>query len=303
MTLLPYSSGGEPEQNGGIVFTLPRVTAVSDRGLVINRATRWNPRKVACKWLDSGGTERTSDHVVKYCRCATSAAAAISEVVSHGVYRAMGCRTLTPAIVVVEPELSLSYAASSDVDYAIEPGEHFGTQYVGFLSSEKWSLANEDLARPEHLIRIWVADCWLMNIDRLTYGNVIMEVTDTGKFHIIPADNGDNFGGSTRLMSGEYINSSKGDQMVSFMPGLQEYVLQHGTRGFSDSVRAVLEAAYLLPSIAAQVPAAWWLRSGVNSLDLVKCMQERANRIRSIINLAYWEGLQNATTGGTILDL
>ena len=159
---------------------LATVYAREDYGVLV-AGTRWQPHRVFCTRRPRG--RRGTDYVVKYRRPdPQSAAALISEVVCHALLQRLGIRTLSALLVDVTAAFARASMRQGLVEYEIEAGLHFGTIFrpdVAPAAPETW--AWELLADPAELIAIWVADSWLMNLDRGVYGNLLLERAASGK--------------------------------------------------------------------------------------------------------------------------
>jgi hypothetical protein len=213
----------------------------------------------------------------------------------------MGLRTLKPAIVLVGQTLSDGYSEIDDIDNQVPVGEHFGTAYEEWMPVDGKSVPIGLLSRPSDLVDIWVADCILLNVDREVFGNILLEPV-SGKWRAVPADQSDCFGGSSNLASGAFLQISTQTRSVAGLPAVERIILDGGTKPLHDMVKRAQMATHSLPSVIATVPQYWWSQAGVNSKDVEHCIRDRIDRLSSIIDIDYWEGMANAVTGGTILD-
>lgn len=280
---------------------LHTVSAYTDDGPIIYVETRWNPRKVFCKEHLSRNDKASRLYAVKYRRDPISAAAAISEVVSHALMRMIGLRTLEAVLVEISPELSQAYRQSGALDYAIDDGLHFGTCLrLDFMPGPvmRWEL----LAKPEELVAIWAADCWLMNLDRIVYGNILLE-PDNGKWHLIPADQSDCFLGSMSFSDGSYLLRSRSYTTAPYLPMLERVFVEKGPAPLQRMVGLIHDAATHIPEALARVPLQWWDRADVTPHALEACLRERASRISVLVEMDKWTGIPYGTHGIALLDL
>ncbi len=280
---------------------LQTVFAYTDDGLIIDVPTRWSPRKVFCK--ESASSSEAAGHLyaVKYRRDPLSAAAAISEVVSHALLKMIGLRTLDVVLVQISPELSQAYRQSGVLDYAIHDGLHFGTRLrLDFMPGPvtRW----EFLARPEELISIWAADCWLMNLDRSVYGNVLLE-PDNGFWHLIPSDQSDCFLGASSLADSSYLSRSRTYSSAPSLPMLERALLEKGPAPLQRMISLIRNASDRVPEAISRVPSHWWSSAGITPNALEACLRERADRISVLVQIDKWKSMPYGTHGITLLDL
>jgi hypothetical protein len=225
---------------------LPIVFAHRDKG-ILGQMTRWKPRLVSCSGREDHREAKGTDYVAKYRRPdPESAAALISEVVCYTLLRAMRVRTLEAALVSVSPALALSYTRDDSVNYEILPGLHFGTVYRHDFQPadpELWDQGFwEQLADPAELIQIWAADCWLMNLDREVFGNVLLDPGKIGKWHLVPADQSDCFLGAGVFANGCCFERSPTHGPADYLPLLERAFLELGC----SPLYQVLNGVYLL---------------------------------------------------------
>jgi len=280
---------------------LQTVFAYTDDGLIIDVPTRWSPRKVFCKDSPAQNDASGRLYAVKYRRDPISTAAAISEIVSHALLKMIGLRTLDAVLVEVSPQLSQSYRQSGILDYAIDDGLHFGTRLrLDFMPGpvKDWDF----LARPEELIFIWAADCWLMNLDRSVYGNILLEQDNT-KWHLIPADQSDCLLGSSSFCDGSYTSRSRSYSSAPHLPMLERALLEKGPAPLQRMIGLIHEASSRIPEAMTRVPSAWWSRAGITPHALEACLRERANRISVLVQIDKWKSMPYGTDGITLLDL
>jgi hypothetical protein len=284
---------------------LRTVSAHKDDGPVLAEPTRWSPRKVLCKELDTQQNIFERRYAVKYRRLDTPAsnAAAISEVVSHALMKMIGLRTLDAVLVKIDSSLSVSYGQSGTLDYVVDDGLHFGTLLrLDFQPgpTPKW----EQIARPEEIISMWAADTWLMNLDRSVYGNILLEQDGSGsRWHLIPADQSDCFLGSVSLSDGSYRQRAQSYKGAPNLPMLERALYEKGPQPLQRMVSLIRQAKDRVPEAIARVPPTWWQKSGVRPEELTGCLRQRADQIHALVDLAHWENMPYGSDGVTILDI
>jgi hypothetical protein len=281
------------------------VTAYQDDGLLV-AGTRWEPRRVFCTRTANYRDAPGRLYVVKFRRGdPTSAAASISEVVSHALLQALGIRTFEAALVRVSRAMARRLSADPAVGYPIVPGLHFGTRYrpdVIFVDPLRaapfsWEL----LADPAELVSIWAADSWLMNLDRAVYGNLVLEPGPEGQWHLLAADQSDCFLGASALADGSCFERSAGHGAAAFLPLLERAFLKQGIAPLQAIVQRIQGMEELLTAAVVRVPALWWQEARIEPQAVVDCLAARAAQIDEIVQLERWEGLTHATEGGHLL--
>ena len=247
--------------------------------------------------VDAPGTE----YVVKFRQGSRGAAALISEVVCGCLFDIAETRVPEPALVTVSASLARSYTTSTLLHYRVEPGMHFGTKFItdaqpGYLTSF------EQLSDPQQLVDLWVLDSWVMNIDRTDFGNVLLRPDGRGHWHIVAADQSDCFCGSGRLCDGTVAYTREG---AAALYGFLEaaVVAVGGKRAVRKSIDRVRLAAQYLESAIARVPSVWWNEAGVDPGSVGAGLESRARGIEEIVKLSRWEGISDAGSGGTVLNL
>jgi hypothetical protein len=209
--------------------------------------------------------------------------------------------------VSVAPSLALSYAQDEAMGYEITTGLHFGTVHrpdVLPADPETWEPQFwEQLADPKELIDIWAADCWLMNLDRGVYGNLLLEPGRQGKWHLIAADQSDCFLGAGALADGSCFTRSRTHGPVDYLPLLELTFLNLGCAPLRQMVSRIKGAVTAVSQAAVNVPDEWWRQAYMSREAVVDCLCERVNRIRQIVETDKWEGAANATQGGRLLGL
>jgi HipA-like protein len=283
------------------VLSLPIVSAYHDRGSLVTFPTRWCPHKVDCLLGSSQGSRAQETYAVKYVRNAESAAAVISEVVCHALFELLGLRVLSAALIEVNPTFARSCSEQGKLPEPIMPGFHFGTLFHRDLAPgpTEW----DQLVDPTELIQIWCADCWVMNIDRMTYGNLMMEPGEGGRWHLIPVDQTDCFLGSTRFQDGSYLQHCPKHGPAPYLPFLDQVFLDYGNSQHLDMIRKIRKARTQISSAVARVPSQWWQIAGINPQSIVSCLSERAGRVKDIVEEKKWSEVTHATRGGLRFDV
>jgi hypothetical protein len=198
--------------------------------------------------------------------------------------------------------MSRRYVRNLSVGYGIPVGDHFGTAYRSDVvpaypvlrASSFW----ENLAEPRELIAIWVADSWLMNLDRDVYGNLMMEPGAHRKWHLLAADQSDCFLGASTLADGSCFERSRRHGSAAYLPGLEATLLRLGIEPLHEVAAQIEGARASVAEAISWVPKEWWLESNVSPQAVAGCLAERAGRIREIIQIEHWEGVWRAIKGG-----
>jgi hypothetical protein len=285
---------------------LPVVYAKGDGGLLL-RGTRWEPRRVLCtQRADWSGAPL--EYVVKYRRSGpVSAAALISEAVSHALLERLQLRTLSAALVEVNAAVARLYAELHLVNYEVLERLHFGTAYRPDLEPadpRTWTPAFwESLADPTELVALWAADSWLMNLDRTVSGNILLEVDRRGQVYLIAADQSDCFLGAGALADGSFLTRSHGHGAAPYLPFLERTFLQLGVEPLRHVIQRIQGMGAALPQVVSVVPEGWWRQANVAPQAVIDCLTERAARIEQVVEQEKWEGIADVIRGGRPLDL
>lgn len=286
-----------------VIPALPVVFAYRDQGPVLKAITNWCPRRVYCTQREDHSDAPGTEYVVKFRQGSRGAAALISEVVCGCLFEAAGTRVPEAALVRVSGGLARSYA-SSGLHYCVEPGLHFGTKFIsdaqpGHLPS---LTSLEQLSDPQQLVDLWVLDSWVMTIDRTNYGNVLLRPDGRGRWHLVAADQSDCFCGSGCLCDNTVGYTQSGSrELYRFLEAA--VIAAGGKRAVRKSIDRVRVAAQYLESAIARVPVAWWNEAGVDPRSVGVGLETRAHRIEEIVKISRWEGIGDAGSGGTVLDL
>ena len=154
---------------------------------------------------------------------------------------------------------------------------------------------------PQELVEMWIADCWLMNRDREQDGNMRLALASSGRFSPIAADHSDCFLGAGRFADGSYVSLGRQHGAVPYPATatlVERAVCELGCLRALSLVGRIVAVAKELPQVIGCVPAEWWHQSGVSGMDVVTCLQERAGRMRSIIDIDRLEGIRRACNDG-----
>ena len=217
---------------------------------------------------------------------------------------AAGVPTVDPALVHVSDAMAASYRGTMDLGYRVEPGLHFGSKRLhDVVPGPGCPLRLDNLADPQELVDIWVMDSWVMNYDRTVYGNLLMVPTEGGRWRLVAVDHSDCFGGAGRLADGTtpYHDGFRSADSCDFLVGAIGEA--GGARAVRKSIDRVRIAARKLSTVVRWVPAQWWAEAGVAPESAARHLLERAGRIEDIVKVRQWEGLNDATKGGHVLDL
>jgi hypothetical protein len=284
--------------------TLPIVYAYEDRGPVLTQPTRWNPRRVRCTSLADHSDAPGKHYVVKFRRGRPGAAALISEVICWRLMKAMGLRTLDPALVALNPQLAGEYHGMGLIDEPTDDGTHFGTEWAP--ESESGPLAeSQQLADAGELIRMWAADSWVMNLDRENEGNYrLVEPDAQGRFHLVAVDHSDCFLGSSSMLEPGFTDRSCRQGCVAYPRLLEPILAEDQGRLLGEAANAIRNCAEsVLEEAAGLVPGEWWAQAGLRPRILEDALRERAARIEEILQVEHWRGVARATGQGRLLDV
>jgi hypothetical protein len=267
---------------------LPTVYAYSDYGWM-NEKTRWKPRRVFCT-IRSDHADKPGDlFVVKFLQEQQGAAALISEVVCTSLFRFAGIPTLEPVIVSASDNFAASYRGKSGLPYTVLKGKHFGTAHRGDVEAGP-PLSYDEVAEPVQLIRLWVFDTWVSDIDREIQGNILLALSGSG-FKIIAADQSDCFCGSKNFCSREFtkLMSRAGTaSSVRFLPT----VIQRngGPTAIRSAIKEVHDCMKHIATVLALVPSSWWRISRIDPSHVEQALISRAQRLEDILKPSQWGG-------------
>ena len=221
----------------------------------------------------------------------------ISEFISVGVMMHIGFRCLEPALIYSSKEFSTSCAYDFSFGYTISEGYHYGTIFRDDLMPGPAKERNQ-LADETEILQLWVLDCWLMNRDRDTYGNVLLAPAPKGKWFLVAADHSDCFMGADYFCSGRCFEQAAEFRAVKYLDFFEAVVYDKGVTPIKETIAAVVRCADELSSITQHVPPQWWDEAGIGPDALERCLINRANNIEVFCDLGKWEGIANAISGG-----
>lgn len=98
----------------------------------------------------------------------------ISEVVCRELFRAAGVYVLDALVVEASANFAASWNSTPNMSVQISGGQYFGTRHRTDVMSGPPS-AFADLEHPEQLLRIWVLDSLVCNLDRKNEGNILLQ--------------------------------------------------------------------------------------------------------------------------------
>lgn len=273
------------------------VFAYRDSGWMSSRS-RWKPRRIFCTEHPDHRDQPGREHVVKFRQGKAGTAALISEVLCTQLLAAGGVSVLDARLVEVSGGFAASYVTKTEVPYSIEVGPHFGTLYRHDVENGP-PLNLAKLAKPQEVVDIWAFDSWLCNIDRNTYGNILLAHDRGGMFLLIAADQSDCFGGSGCLADGSWDGILRTRGPAKSVAFWQEAIYAAGGKvAIQAAMDRVKLAEKQLDGAIRSVPRSWWQTVGLDSRHVTRAMAERRRRLPEILNLRVWEGLSDAINGG-----
>jgi hypothetical protein len=266
---------------------LPTVHAYRDDGPQAH--TRWKPRRVFCTLESDHSDAPGTLYVAKLAVGRVGAAALISETVCTHLLRDAGFRTLDSAIIRVSDGFALSCNAKSDYPGPISTGDYYATLHRDDVEAGP-PPTYDLLAQPRDLLKLWVYDTWLANIDREVDGNILLSLATGGRFHVIAADQSDCFCGSSTFCSGAFARSMETRGHASSVSFLPRVILENG--GPRAVRQAASEARYSAGRVGAAlalVPESWWRVSSLTPNVVGDVLERRAYRLEEILNPSQWE--------------
>jgi hypothetical protein len=256
--------------------------------------TRWKPRRVFCTLEVDHSDEPGTLYVAKLARGRAGAAALISEVVSTHLLSTAGFRTLSPHIVRVSEGFAASCNARNDYPGPIAIGDYYGTLHRDDVEAGP-PPSYDVLAQPTELLRLWVFDTWLGNIDREVDGNILLSLGSAGKFRVIAADQSDCFCGAAVFCSDGFRSAMENRGPASSVSFLTELIWRHGgARPIRTSIAEVRATLPRVEEAISLVPQAWWHNSGLTPQEVTRSLSQRAERLESILNPRQWGEVPNA---------
>lgn len=266
---------------------LPIVHAYRDDGPQAD--TRWKPRRIFCTIESDHSDAPGTLYVAKLTAGPAGAAALISEVVSTYLLQRAGFKTLEPNIVRVSEGFAASCNAKSDYPGPILAGDYYATVHRDDVAAGP-PPSYDVLAQPQELLKLWVFDTWLANIDREVEGNILLSLSANGKFRVIAADQSDCFCGASVFCSGGFRHAMANRGAASSVRFLPQVIFENG--GPKAIRRAIDEVRYFVRQVRealALVPGAWWVRSTIGTEDIRQALEARANRLEETLNPREWE--------------
>jgi hypothetical protein len=266
---------------------LPVLYAYRDDGPK-SALSRWKPRRVYCTLTPEHSDKPGQLYVVKYRQGQAGTAALISEVVCTTLLNIMGVATLKPAIVHVSASFSQSCRTKSDIPYEVVEGEHFGTEHLSDVEAGP-PLSETDLAHPKEMVRLWVFDTWVGNIDRERDGNILLSLSGE-KFDVIAADQSDCFCGAKVFCSHDCETVMKKHGKAPSAKILASTIFHNG--GPVAVKNAIAETRKCLDSIEAAlslVPSMWWGYAKIDPQTIRRILVARAALLEDILKPNEWE--------------
>lgn len=218
---------------------LPLVHAYRDDGP--QAETRWKPRRVFCTLKADHSDAPGTLYVAKLASGRAGSAALISEVISTRLLLIAGFRTLESTIIRVSGGFAASCNSKPDYPGPISAGDYYATVHrddVGAGPPPSYDV----LVQPQELLRLWVFDTWLANIDREVEGNILLTLAASGKFRTIAADQSDCFCGASVFCSDGFSAAMEKRGPASSVAFLPQIIFNHG--GPVAIRRAVADARY-----------------------------------------------------------
>lgn len=264
--------------------------------------TRWSPRKTEC---DKSSDHLASDRViimVKYRRdndsmsLRSSTAMSISELLCALFIKNIGLECFEPVMVHVNDHYALSCRHDSSFSYTVIPGLHYGSIFVDDLSPAPEKVY-DILERPDDLLRLWVLDSWLYNIDRATYGNAMLRKFN-GKNILIAADQSDCFGGAISF-SDDSFYSKNSCRCVDQLKDFGRIILDYGVDSMHDTADKIRYCVLNIQKYMDIVPNQWWIDSQIDKDHVMEYLSIRSDKLADICDFRRWEGAQDAIRGGT----
>lgn len=253
-----------------------------------SEVTRWKPRRVSCTLRANHADEPGNLYVVKFLQGQTGAAALISEVICTSLYRLAGLATLDPVIVCASGSFAASYLGNTQIPYNIVPGDHFGTMHRSDVEAGP-PPDYDDLADPSQVIRLWVFDSWVNDIDRERDGNILLTLAGSGKFDIVAADQSDCFCGAATFCSADFtgaMSKAKRAPSVSFLPTIIFH--NGGPAAIREAIKEVRDSIRHIPSAVSLVPQQWWNISKIDPGRIENVLVSRARRLEDILKPDEW---------------
>lgn len=253
-----------------------------------SEVTRWKPRRVSCTLQANHADQPGNLYVVKFLQGQTGAAALISEVVSTSLYRSAGLATLDPVIVRASGAFAASFVGNTTMPYTIVSGDHFGTLHRNDVEAGP-PPRYDYLADPAEIIRLWVFDTWVNDIDRERDGNILLTAAGSSKFGIIAADQSDCFCGAATFCSGDFVRRMLGARQAPSISFLPTVIFNNGgPSAIREAISEVQGSIKHIRSALSLVPQPWWGASGIDPNRIENVLISRAQRLESILKPDDW---------------
>jgi len=267
---------------------LPLVHAYRDDGPMAD-TTRWKPRRVFCTLFEDHSDAPGVLHVAKLAVGPTGAAALISEVVATRLLAIGGLKTLDSRVVRVSDGFASSCNKNSGYPWRISPGEYYATLHRDDVEAGP-PPSCDVLADPGELIKLWVFDTWVGNVDREVEGNILLSLAGSGKFRAIAADQSDCFCGSATFCSStlrEAMERRGPSSSVSFLP---QVIFDHGgPHAIRKAIGEVRYASHKVREALGLVPPNWWVQANIDADQVRELLEARADRLEDILRPSQWE--------------
>jgi hypothetical protein len=201
---------------------------------------------------------------------------------------------LDPVIVCASEGFASSCNEKSEIPYKVVVGEHFGTVHRGDVEDGP-PPDYDDVADPVQLLRLWVFDTWVGDIDRDTNGNVLLAIANSGKFDVIAADQSDCFCGAETFCSGDFEKRMSRYGKAESVGFLARIIFQHGgPSAIRSTIDEVMQCLKHIPEVISSVPKKWWEVSRIDPTTVEEALIRRADRLEDILKPSEW-GIPDAS--------
>ena len=273
----------------------------SDIKNLVEFTTRWTPRKIKC--VDINNVDNKSElYVVKLRRrngndiYRKASAMCISEVVATSLINEFGIKTPEPALIYISDE-SAQYYSTIQLEYSVLEGYHYGTKYIENLLP--YIGDENDCLNPMDIVKIWILDSWLANIDRNVRGN-LMYLPVNDKVEILAMDQSDCFAGAGTFCDGNILNIPESKIPI----GKHELVIRlissdAGISIMGETIEKIinLSKSSVLDECVALAHEQWWEESGIDSRKVISFLRERANNLNEICDYEDWKNEYKKLSG------
>jgi hypothetical protein len=271
------------------------VRAISAEPLV----TRWRPVDILCEGDVSVRAKLVRDGEPD------TAAVCVSEAVSREVLRVIGLPVAEAHVVAITAEFARDLTGQYGFNPPVARGRHWGTTLLTSTAIEV-EFCEDDVGRlrePSQLLTLFVADIVLANPDRRTHGNVLLRKTsDPRKFDLLPIDHSDCFRHPAHLRSAAALTAVRGEKIAEWLPGTELAVLRQQTGAPSAEVARVRALKAQICEAVGNAPDEWYDRAAVAPSSVRDFLEWRLDHLDELVDMSYWEGLENAIGGGHVID-